>query len=173
MARMDVGAKGKRNHLMAVRNRPRQAGKTMPIVVTGRSICEQNPAPAPNSRPRSKRNEAKTCGIDASILQRCSTANQIGSRRFLPAIERNRLVNSEVGVGQRLREYWPRISGLRKEPPWFLSEPGLSLARRRAMNRPANWRKPLQRSGLNARRPAAEVSAPGVYWIGVRIRYFA
>ncbi|MCX7428763.1 MAG: hypothetical protein NTW96_24445, partial [Planctomycetia bacterium] len=36
----------------------------------------------------------------------------------------------------------------------------------------ANRRKLLQQSELNAKRPAAEISAPGVHWIGVRIRYF-
>lgn len=51
---------------------------------------------------------------------------------------------------------------MRREPSGFLSDPGRDLSKRRALARWRDRRKPLRELAVNAKRPAADLSAPGV-----------
>lgn len=87
-----------------------------------------------------------------------------------PGPERNQPVNCFRSDGERFRELVTEIQGCgRNLEGSFLSLVGLSWNReRRGFLR--NRRKPLPQLAINAKRPAAELSAPGVNCVVAIVR---
>jgi hypothetical protein len=63
--------------------------------------------------------------------------------------------------------------GVRSQPSRLLSDPVASFSKQRLIRQLPNRCNTLEEKRLKAKRPAAEVSAPGVNLLGGKLRYFA
>ena len=84
--------------------------------------------------------------------------------------ERNRLVNSERVVNQRFGEFGTEIRGSGRNPQGSFLNPGWSLCETEIAGPAAESSQTVAAQAQNAKRPAADLSGPGVNWLGAFVR---